>query len=166
MSEPQQFGSSDADAVLDPGDLDIGPTLGFLSVVWRLNHSLERASKRMETTIGVTGQQRMIIRILGRYPGITPGAVARTLWIDAGTLSAALKRLEHKGLVRRVPDTVDRRRVMLHLTDAGRAFDVPAAQSVEAAIDATLHAHTEVDIATTRAFIQAVASEVGRIAAR
>ncbi len=145
-------------------DLDLGATLSFLSSIWRLNHCLERASKHMESRIGVTGQQRMVIRVIGRYPRITPGQVARALWIDAGTLSAALKRLEARKLVRRERDANDRRRVMLQLTEAGAVYDVPTAATVEAAVEAALANEPVEASAEARRFIEALAKRINEVA--
>ncbi len=147
-----------------PKDLDLGATLSFLSSIWRLNHCLERASKHMEARIGVTGQQRMIIRVVGRYPGITPGQVARALWIDAGTLSAALKRLETRKLVRRERDAADRRRVMLHLTEDGARYDVPTGATVEAAVAAALAEEPLEAASEARRFIEALALRINEVA--
>jgi DNA-binding MarR family transcriptional regulator len=142
--------------------LDLGPTLGFMSAVWRLNHALERTSKHMEAALGVTGQQRMIIRIVGRYPAITAGELARALWIDAGTLSAALKRLEARKLVERRRSADDRRKVMLYLTPEGKTFDVPAAATVESAVATTLAGIPE-DVATSaRQVLEALETELNR----
>ena len=163
---PFTLPAPDSENNTDTRDLNLGPTLGFLSLVWHLNHTLERASKRMESSIGITSQQRMIIRVLGRYPGITPGAVARALWIDAGTLSAALKRLESKGLVRRERDTIDRRRIMLDLTAKGKTFDVPHDASIEVAVHTTLGALSETDAQATRHLLEALTLQIDGIASK
>ena len=44
----------------------LGQTLDFMQRLWALDHSLQAASKRMETTMGVTGPQRLVIRVLDR----------------------------------------------------------------------------------------------------
>lgn len=108
--------------------------LSFLRELWALNHALERASKRMETRLGVTARQRVIIRILGKHPEISAGNLATLLRIDPGTLSAAVARLEERGLVERRRDTDDERRVTLRLTRKGRGFDVPSSQTIEGAV--------------------------------
>jgi len=50
----------------------------------------------------------------------TPGALVRYLGSTKGTVSQSLILLERKGLVRRLPDASDRRRVRLRLTARGR----------------------------------------------
>jgi MarR family transcriptional regulator, organic hydroperoxide resistance regulator len=112
----------------------LGAPLGFLRRLWLLNHALERLSARMEKSLGVTAQQRLAIRCIGRMPGIVPGELAQVLHVDPGTVSAALKRLEKKGLVERRRDDKDGRRVTLTLTAAGRALERPTAGTVEAAV--------------------------------
>lgn len=118
------------------------PALEFLQHLWQLNHSLERVSLDMEKSLGVTAQQRLVIRCLGRYPGITPSRLALLLRVDRSTISTALGRLERKGFVSSRRDQRDRRRVTLGLTAQGRALDGPAPRTVEAAVQALL---SEVD---------------------
>ena len=115
-------------------EFPLGPALDFLQRLWRLNHALERLSGRMEKKFGVTAQQRLLIRCVGAYPGMTAGQLASVLNVDPGTVSAALRRLEQKQLVERRRDPVDSRRVALGLTPLGRALDTPAVGTVEAAV--------------------------------
>jgi MarR family transcriptional regulator, organic hydroperoxide resistance regulator len=115
-------------------EFPLGPALDFLQRLWRLNHALERLSGRMEKKFGVTAQQRLLIRCVGAYPGMTAGQLANVLNVDPGTVSAALRRLEQKKLIERRRDPVDSRRVALGLTQLGRALDTPAVGTVEAAV--------------------------------
>src|SRR5512147_2990729 len=94
----------------------LGPTLDFLEHLWRLNHALERLSGRMTKVLGVTAQQRLVIRCIGKFPHITAGQLARLLHLDPGTVSATLRRLEAQGVLVRRRDRRDRRCVMLRLT--------------------------------------------------
>jgi DNA-binding MarR family transcriptional regulator len=76
----------------------------------------------------------MVIRWIGRHPGISSGQLAAALHLDAGTISTALARMERKGLLRRRRDPADGRRVMLELTPIGRRLDRPTANTVESAV--------------------------------
>ena len=124
-------------------------SLDFLQCLWRTSHALERRSRRMEKAIGLTAPQRLVLRVLGRFPGMTAGQLARALHVDPGTLSASVRRLEARGLVERRRDPVDTRRVTLGLTRQGRALDVPAVGTVEAAADALLATASPKDLAAT-----------------
>ncbi len=116
--------------------LDVGLT--FLREIWALNHSLERASKRMEYLLGVTARQRIVIRVLGKYPGITAGQLSALLRIDPGTLSAAIARLEARGWVERGRDARDQRRVTIMLTPNGKKLDIESNHTIENAVQVTL----------------------------
>ena len=60
------------------------------------------------------------------------GDLGRRLYLDTGTLTPLLKRLEEQGLVTRTRDPDDQRRVVIELTDAGRALRERAAKVPEA----------------------------------
>lgn len=52
----------------------LGPVLSFMRALWGVNHGLESSSRRMKGSIGVTGPERMVVRLVGRYPGIRPAS--------------------------------------------------------------------------------------------
>ena len=114
------------------------PTLEFLRGLWRLNHALERRSSHMLTHLGITAQQRMVMRCIGCLPGTSAGQLAEVLHLDPGTLSATLRRLEDRGLIRRARDRDDSRRIIVSLTARGKLLDVPTAHTVEAAAERLL----------------------------
>ncbi len=116
----------------------LGEVLDFMRLLWKMDHELHRASKRMERSLGVTGPQRLILRILGRFPGLPAGQLARLLWIHPATLTGMLKRLESHRLLRRRADPRDGRRALLSLTDEGRVFDVEIDGTIETAIQQVL----------------------------
>lgn len=121
-----------------PAMRDLGPVLEFMQALWALDHALQSASKRMERAIGVTAPQRLVVRIVGRFPGISAGEVSETLRLHPSTLTGILKRLERRRLVVRRADPVDRRRALLELTAAGREIDRARAGTVENAVRAAL----------------------------
>jgi DNA-binding MarR family transcriptional regulator len=129
--------------------ISVRGSLEFLQCLWRTGHALERRSRRMERAIGLTSQQRLVLRFLGRFPGVTAGHLAGALHVDPGTLSASLRRLEARGLIERRRDLADTRRVTIGLTRRGRALDVPQPDSVEAAADALLSGVSARDLAAT-----------------
>jgi DNA-binding MarR family transcriptional regulator len=85
----------------------------------------------MEAVLGVTGPQRLVVRIVGRFPGISAGQLAGVLHLHPSTLTGILRRLERRGLLTRRPDPRDSRRVALGLSAAGRRLDVAASGTIE-----------------------------------
>jgi len=92
----------------------------------------------MEQRLGITAQQRLVIRCVGKYPGLTAGHLAKLLHIDPGTASTTLKRLDEKGILTRRRNPRDRRRIALGLTARGRQLDRPMLGTVEDAAERLL----------------------------
>ena len=42
--------------------------LAFMQLLWGVVHGLEKVSKRMSAEIGVTGPQRLALRVIGLFP--------------------------------------------------------------------------------------------------
>jgi DNA-binding MarR family transcriptional regulator len=116
----------------------LGEILDFMRLIWRLDHALERMSKRMEKSHGVTGPQRLVMRIVGRFPGLPAGQLAEILHVHPSTLTGILKRLERQGLLARRTDPRDRRRALLGLTAKGRRLESVAEGTIEGAVRVAL----------------------------
>ena len=56
-----------------------GETLRFMQRLWDLVHALDVRSKRMAKTLGVTGPQRLVLRVLGRSPAMAASDIAETM---------------------------------------------------------------------------------------
>lgn len=119
-------------------DAELGNTLDFMKTLWNVAHGMQSRSKRMEQTLGVTGPQRLALRILGRNKAMTPGDLAAELCVHPSTLTGVLRRLESRKLITRVVDKDDRRKAHLMLTSAGKKLDASQAGTVEAAVKRTL----------------------------
>jgi DNA-binding MarR family transcriptional regulator len=111
-----------------------GETLRFMRSLWTVAHALEVRSKRMAKTIGVTGPQRLVIRLVGQRPRQTASEIAATLGNHPSTLTGVLARLEARGLIERRTDADDRRRARFTLTSAGKRVDRERRGTVEAAV--------------------------------
>ena len=136
-------------------DYEWGGPLDFLRCVWNLNHELERASLRMLRELGITAQQRLIVRAIGKFPGLPPGQLASLLHLDPSTISAALVRLEAKGILERRRDARDRRRIALGLTARGRELDRPTARTIESTVKRLLDTVDARDVDSTIRMLEA-----------
>lgn len=142
--------------------VDDPETLATLEALWAVDHGLQTVSRAMHTRLGVTGPQRFVLRVVGRSPGLTAGALARNLHDHPSTLTAMLKRLVALQLVTREGDPEDQRRVRLRLTPAGEAIDRIREGTAEAAVRATLAAVGEDDAETLRRVLGVLATELDR----
>ena len=125
--------------------IELDETLQFMRVLWATVHGLQKTSKHMNRSLGVTGPQRLVIRVVGLAPGISAGGLARILHLHPSTLTGVLKRLESQRFVSRVPHARDGRRAVLKLTSAGQRLNAATAGTVEATIRATLRQVDERD---------------------
>jgi DNA-binding MarR family transcriptional regulator len=116
----------------------LGATLDFMRLLWAVDHSLNKRSKSMARRFGVTGPQRLALRIVGRAPEISAGQLAATLKVHPSTLTGILQRLERRGFLLRHVDAGDRRRVRLELTPSGRAVTASSGGSIEDVVSGLL----------------------------
>src|ERR1051325_8276846 len=98
---------------------DLPAVLQFMQLFWAIAHGLETTSKRMNVAIGVTGPQRLVLRVVGLFPGISAKELATILHIHPSTLTGILKRLVAQRLLLRVEAKRDRRRAVLRLSAEG-----------------------------------------------
>jgi DNA-binding MarR family transcriptional regulator len=141
----------------------LGEVLDFMRSIWALDHSLQRASKRMTASHGITGPQRLVLRIVGRFPGILPGQLADILHIHPSTVTGIVDRLARRGLVSRQSDPRDRRRTRLGLTSRGRALDVTSSGTIEAAVMETFKSLPAGKVRVTEEVLSLLTSELDQI---
>ena len=138
----------------------LGPAVEFLRLLWAVDHGLQSSSKRMAQSLGVTGPQRLVIRIVGRMPGISPGDLAEILHVHPSTLTGVLTRLGDHGLLIRRGDTRDRRRMLLTLTERGKAVNRSTAGTVEAGVRRMLSAMSAADLAAAERVLRRLAADL------
>lgn len=137
--------------------LPVGETIDFLRLIWAVDHALQRRSKSMEATLGITGPQRLVVRIVGRFPSVHAKQLAGILHLHPSSLTALLKRLERRGLIRRHHDERDRRRSLLGLTREGQSLNREAPGTIEAAVIKTLRSSSAQELAGARAVLSRLA---------
>lgn len=144
----------------DPDDLP--EVLQFMRLVWELVHSLDRASKRMSQELGVTGPQRLALRVVGLFPGISAGQLANILHIHPSTLTGILQRLIDQRLLERTAAAGDRRRAHLRLTARGARINQVTGGTVESAITAALKRSSPRDRVATQRLVSAISRQLSQ----
>ena len=82
--------------------------------------AMTKLYKPLLDELGLTYPQYLVMLVLWEKDGLTVSALGQRLSLDSGTLTPLLKRLESSGLVSRLRDVEDERRVHIALTAAGR----------------------------------------------
>ena len=76
--------------------------------------------------IGLTYTQYIAMMVLWEHGRVTSRQLGRQLYLDSGTLTPVLKKLEEKGYLTRSRCPDDERNLMITITDAGAALREPA----------------------------------------
>ncbi len=140
--------------------MKLGPILEFMRLLWAVDHALQSRSKRMSSQLGVTGPQRLVVRIVGKRPGISAKEIAEILHLDKSTLTGILQRLEKRGLLSRQSDPADGRRATLVLTSKGRELDKTRAPTVESAVRRALGQVQPRQLTAMRQVLERIAAEL------
>ena len=82
--------------------------------------------------LGLTYTQYITMMVLWEHKAMTVKALGQELYLDSGTLTPLLKKLEEKGLVTRRRSELDERNLIVTITDQGERMK-----------DAALHIPTE-----------------------
>jgi DNA-binding MarR family transcriptional regulator len=88
--------------------------------------AMTKLYKPLLEPLGLTYPQYLVMLVLWEGDGVTVSHLGERLALDSGTLTPLLKRLEAAGLVQRLRDSADERRVLLQLTAAGRGLKLRA----------------------------------------
>lgn len=78
-------------------------------------------------SLGVTYSQYLVLIVLWEQDERTVKELGEELFLDSGTLTPLLKRLENAGFVSRKRSTEDERKVFISLTEKGRELREKAA---------------------------------------
>ena len=89
--------------------------------------AMTKLYKPLLDELGLTYPQYLAMLVLWEKDGLTVSELGERLFLDSGTLTPLLKRLEISGLVSRRRDVEDERRVHITLTAAGRKLKNRAA---------------------------------------
>lgn len=139
-----------------------GETLQFMQHLWELGHALDVRSKRMVKKVGVTGPQRLVIRIIGQRPGQTASQIASMLGKHPSTLTGVLARLQSRGMITREADPEDRRRARFGLTASGKKIDKLQKGTVEAATRRAMARVGDEAISSMRTTLDVLVEELSR----
>ena len=90
--------------------------------------AVTRRYKPCLDAIGLTYTQYITMLVLWEQRRATSKTLGERLYLDSGTLTPVLKKLEEKGLVTRARDPHDERNLMVALTDRGAALEAAAAE--------------------------------------
>lgn len=92
-----------------------------IRTIRRIIRAIDLQSKRLVKNYGLTGPQLLIIKKLQSWGGMTVSELAREINVSQSTVTSILDRLERYGYVLRSRSETDRRRVIVNISERGKA---------------------------------------------
>mgnify|MGYP000385926280 CR=1 FL=1 len=108
-------------------------------LLYSASRAMTKAYQPMLKDLGITYPQYLVLMVLWEweregFDEPTVNALGSRLFLDSGTLTPLLKRMEKQGLVKRQRNPVDERQVFLGLTEAGVGLKSRALQWAKAGL--------------------------------
>lgn len=108
--------------------------------IYACSREMTKLYRPLLQELGLTYTQYVTMLALWEQDEVTVSALGDRLYLDSGTLTPLLKKLESAGLVTRTRDKNDERSVLIALTEQGRklreqAVDIP--EKLACQLDAT-----------------------------
>jgi DNA-binding MarR family transcriptional regulator len=94
--------------------------------IYSTAHAFNRIYKPLLDRLGLTYPQYLVMLVLWERDDVAVKEIGERLYLDSGTLTPLLKRLEAADLVKRTRSTADERQVLIALTAKGRALQEKA----------------------------------------
>lgn len=108
----------------DDDPLDLDRQVCF--PLYAASNLLNRLYRPILAELGLTYPQYLVMLVVWKQAPQTVGSLGDLLHLDSGTLTPLLKRMEKAGLVSRMRDADDERRVLIDITAKGRALRADA----------------------------------------
>jgi DNA-binding MarR family transcriptional regulator len=91
--------------------------------LYAATNAMQRAYAPRLKALGLTYLQYLVLLVLWEHDSQRVSDIGRCLYLDSGTLTPLLRRLERRGLVERRRCADDEREVRIVLTSAGRELE-------------------------------------------
>jgi DNA-binding MarR family transcriptional regulator len=111
--------------------------------IYSTAHAFNRVYKPLLDRLGLTYPQYLVMLVLWERDGVPVKDIGERLFLDSGTLTPLLKRLEAAALIKRTRGTEDERQVLIALTPQGQALREKARAVPEAILAASACSLTE-----------------------
>ncbi|SHG33577.1 MarR family winged helix-turn-helix transcriptional regulator [Bradyrhizobium erythrophlei] len=90
--------------------------------IYSAAHAFNRVYKPLLDRLGLTYPQYLVMLVLWERDGVPVKDIGERLFLDSGTLTPLLKRLEAAQLIKRTRNPADERQVLIALTAQGQAL--------------------------------------------
>lgn len=117
----------------------------------------------MESELGITGPQRLVLRVVGQFPGLSAGDLAQIVRLHPSTITGILQRLVARGLLERDRDPADTRRARLRLNPRAVVYTRTSRGTVEKAVTQALHRVGASHVRSARKVLTEIAQRLNEV---
>ena len=103
----------------------------IVGAIRRLNRAVYLDASRTSREFGLTRSQSGVLKILLMHGPLSSADLSRKLYMTPSNMTGIIDRLEKKGLVDRTRQPVDRRVVLITLTESGKDISRRLPDSIE-----------------------------------
>ncbi|HSM92584.1 MAG TPA: MarR family transcriptional regulator [Anaeromyxobacteraceae bacterium] len=140
----------------------LGPVLSFMRALWEMEHGLNARSKAMNRGLGLTGPQRLVLRLAERLGPITQAQLAHVLHLHPASVSRLVQTLNARGLLVVSRAAHDGRQRVLTLGRRARTALRRTDGTVEVAIRRALEGVRARDVERALAVVGRISQELKR----
>lgn len=140
-------------------DYPIDRSIGFL-----LGRTFRRLRPIMEQQInsaGISYGMWFFLRALWEKDGVSQREIAEMVGLTQPTAWAALRKLEAQKMVTLQPDSEDKRKVLVYLTEKGRSLEEVLLPRVENINEVALQGISKTDLATFMRVLGRIETNIG-----
>lgn len=141
----------------------LDPVLDFMRLLWSIEHGLQKMSKRMESDLGITGPQRLVLRVVGQFPDVSAGELAHIVRLHPSTITGILQRLVARRLLERRRDPGDSRRARLRLRPGAKPYTRITRGTVEKAVTGALSQAGSRNVEASRKVLAEIARRLNEL---
>lgn len=98
----------------------------FCFLLYATSRELTKQYKPLLNELDVTYPQYLVLLLLWEHKQLNVKKLGEQLYLDSGTLTPMLKRMEQRDLIKRKRSAEDERSVTIQLTDKGQALQTKA----------------------------------------
>ncbi|MBY6186676.1 MarR family transcriptional regulator [Marinobacter hydrocarbonoclasticus] len=120
--------------------------------------AIDLHSRKLNKESGLTGPQLVVMQKIGQLDGPIARQVAAEVNLSPATVTSIIDRLEARGLVKRIRDDVDKRRVHLSLSEQGQHLLSAAPQPLQEHFIQRYHALEEWEQSLLLSSVERIAS--------
>lgn len=133
----------------------------FCFALYSASLAMTKTYKPFLDKLGLTYPQYLVMLVLWQQDNVLVKSIGEKLFLDSGTLTPLLKRLEASSLIERTRDEADERQVRITLTREGRALKKKAQCIPHQVLCASGQQHEE--LAKLRELLTIVRNDLAKI---